>query len=264
MSYTEERLWSLLRQAEELPFGGNRAALIEQVIAEADAAGYRQLAFHARLAGTNGYVYGGEPAKSFGTFTWCLAEFDRDPEAHETSRMSLLWQFKSTVGALLAFPATPLSRVDDVLTDMERRWQAGGHSPHAVHSLRHLVAAHVGDEAAAEYWYDRWLASPRDELSDCVACDPGRQVRWLARRGRYEEAVRVAEPVLDGRATCSEQPQGILTDLLEPYLRTGALTEARDAHRRADRPAPRQHPAQPAGRPPHLVRPRDRHTPPRP
>jgi tetratricopeptide (TPR) repeat protein len=235
MSYTEERLWSLLRQAEELPFGGNRTALIEQVIAEADVGGYRQLAFHARLAGTNGYVYGGEPAKSFGTFTWCLAEFDRDPQAHETSRLSLLWQFKSTVGALLAFPDTPLSRIDDVLADMQRRWQAGGHSPHAVHSLRHLVAAHVGDEAAAEYWYERWLASPRDELSDCVACDPGRQVRWLARRGRYEEAVRVAEPVLDGRATCSEQPQGILTDLLEPYLRTGALTEARDAHRRAYR-----------------------------
>jgi tetratricopeptide (TPR) repeat protein len=235
MSYTEERLWSLLRQAEELPFGGNRTALIEQVITEADAGGYQQLAFHARLAGTNGYVYGGEPAKSFGTFTWCLAEFDRDPEAHEGSRLSLLWQFKSTVGALLAFPDTPLSRIDDVLADMARRWQAGGHSPHAVHSLRHLVAAHVGDEAAAEYWYERWLSSPRDELSDCVACDPGRQVRWLARRGRYEEAVRVAEPVLDGRATCSEQPQGILTDLLEPYLRTGALTEARDAHRRAYR-----------------------------
>src|SRR5256714_9869727 len=177
MSYTEERLWSLLRQAEELPFGGQRTALIEQVTAEADAAGYRRLAFHARLAGTNGYVYGGEPAKSFGTFTWCLAEFDRDPAAHEGSRLSLLWQFKTTVGALLAFPDTPLSRVDDVLTDIERRWQAGGHSPHAVHSPRHLGAAHVGDEAAAGYWYDRGLASPRDGRADYVAGDPGRQGR---------------------------------------------------------------------------------------
>ncbi|OLB64789.1 MAG: hypothetical protein AUI10_09585 [Actinobacteria bacterium 13_2_20CM_2_72_6] len=235
MSYTEERLWSLLRQAEELPFGGSRTALIEQVITEADTADYRRLAFHARLAGTNGYVYGGEPAKSFNTFTWCLAEFDRDPVAHEGSRLALLWQFKSTVGALLAFPDTPLSRIDEVLADMARRWQAGGHSSHAVHSLRHLVAAHVGDETAAEYWYDRWLASARDDLSDCVACDPGRQVRWLSRRGRYAEAVRVAEPVLDGRATCTEQPQGILTDLLEPYLHTGALAEAREAYRRAYR-----------------------------
>src|SRR5256885_7962607 len=233
MSYTEERLWSLLRQAEELPFGGNRAALIEQVLAEADAAGYRQLAFHARLAGTNGYVYGGEPAKSFGTFTWCLAEFDRDPVAHEGSRLALLWQFKSTVGALLAFPDTPLSRIDEVLADMARRWQAGGHSPHAVHSLRHLVAAHVGDETAAEYWYDRWLASARDDLSDCVACDPGRQVRWLSRRGRHEEAAPGARPRLGGPATRPRQPQRLPTPPPGRHRRTGAPTRPRAAHPRA-------------------------------
>src|SRR6266571_708560 len=235
MRYSEERLWSLLRQAEELPFGANRTALVEQVIAEADTGRYPELAFQARLSGTTCYIYGGEPAKSVDTFTWCLAEFDRDPDGYADSRLSLMWQFKSTVTALLAVPDTPLSRVDDVLADMERRWAAGGHSPHAVYSLRHVVARHVGDEAAAQSWYDRWLTSPRDQLSDCAACNPGRRVRWLTRHGRYDEAVQVAEPVLDGRVTCSEQPQGILTDLLEPYLRSGALDDARDAHRRAYR-----------------------------
>ena len=41
--------------------------------------------------------------------------------------------------------------------------------------------------------------------------------------------------MLAGRLTCSEQPQGILTTLLLPYLRTGRLEQARDAHRRAYR-----------------------------
>src|SRR6266705_2116842 len=166
MRYSEERLWSLLRQAEELPFGANRTALVEQVIAEA-----------------------------VDTFTWCLAEFDRDPDGYADSRLSLMWQFKSTVTALLGVPDTPLSRVDEVLADMERRLAAGGHSPHAVYSLRHVVARHVGDDAAAQSWYDRWLTSPRDQLSDCAACNPGRRVRWLTRHGRYDEAVQVAEPV---------------------------------------------------------------------
>ncbi len=235
MSYTEERLWALLRQAEELPFGANRTALVEQVIAEADARGYPGLAFQARLSGTNCYVYGGEPAKSIDTFFWCLAEYDRDPAAHLDRRLALMWQFKSTVAAMLADPAMPLARVGEVLDDMARRWAADGHSPHAVYSLRHLVARHVGDEPAAWHWYERWLATERDELSDCAACDPGRRVRWLSRQRRYGEAVRVAEPVLDGRATCSEQPQGILTDLLEPYLCSGEPAGARDAHRRAYR-----------------------------
>jgi tetratricopeptide (TPR) repeat protein len=235
MSYSEEHLWGLLRQAEELPYGPARTALVEQVITEADAAGLRPLSFHARLSATNCYVYGGEPVRSFDTFSWTVAEFDRDPSAYEEVRLGLLWQFKATVTGLLTFPDRPLAQIEELLADMDRRWRAGGHSPHAVYSLRHVVARHVGDLAAAEQWYERWTSSPRDELSDCAACDPGRQVRWLTRQRRYADAVAIAAPVLDGRATCSEQPQGILTDLLKPYLCTADLDRARDAHRQAYR-----------------------------
>ncbi len=234
-SYSEEHLWSLLRQAQDLPYGPARTALVEQAMTEADAAGLRPLSFHARLSATNCYVYGGEPAKAFDTFYWCVAEFDREPRAHEEVRHDLLWQFKATVSGLVTFPDRPLAQIDALLADMERRWLAGGYSLHAVRSLRHLVARHVGDLPAAAYWYDRWISSPRDQLSDCAACDPGRRVRWLTRIGRYAEAVAVAAPVLDGRSTCSEQPQGILTALLEPYLRSGAPEPARDAHRQAYR-----------------------------
>ena len=41
----------------------------------------------------------------------------------------------------------------------------------------------------------------------------------------------LAKPVLDRTLTCSEQPQSILTELLVPYLRTGRLEQAVDAHR---------------------------------
>jgi hypothetical protein len=47
--------------------------------------------------------------------------------------------------------------------------------------------------------------------------------------------VALAEPVLSGRLTCTEQPQSILTTLMLPYLRTGQTDRARDAHRRAYR-----------------------------
>ena len=63
---SEEHLWTLLRDAEELPYGPARTALVEQAMTEADAAGLRPLSYHARLAATNCYVYGGEPARSFG------------------------------------------------------------------------------------------------------------------------------------------------------------------------------------------------------
>src|SRR5690606_35964307 len=52
---------------------------------------------------------------------------------------------------------------------------------------------------------------------------------------RHEEAVALGDPVLSGQLTCSEQPQSMLTTLMVPYLRTGRLEQARDAHRRAYR-----------------------------
>ncbi|WP_163573277.1 coiled-coil domain-containing protein [Fodinicola feengrottensis] len=45
----------------------------------------------------------------------------------------------------------------------------------------------------------------------------------------------LALPVLSGELTCSEQPQDILTELLLPFLRTGRVQEAAQAHRRAYR-----------------------------
>src|SRR5262249_21227260 len=141
----EDYLWGLLRQAEDLPYGPARTALVEQAMTEADAAELRPLSFHARLAATNCYVYGAEPVKAFDTFYWCVAEFDRDPRAHDEARLSLLWQFKAMVTGLVTFPDRPLTEIEALLTDMERRWLTGRHSLHAVHSLRHLVARHTGD-----------------------------------------------------------------------------------------------------------------------
>jgi hypothetical protein len=118
---------------------------------------------------------------------------------------------------------------------MERRWRETAQSLHAVYAYRHLVARHVGDVEAAQRWYLQWCAAPRDELSDCDGCDPSSKVYWLAIQGRDEEAVAMAEPVLSGRLTCTEQPQDMLSTVVFPYLRTGRLDQARDAHRRAYR-----------------------------
>jgi len=236
VSYSEEELWRLLAEARRMPHGAGQIALTEQVIQHADAVGPDALRFAARMMGTTAYVYGGEPAKSFVTFSWCLAEYDRNPAGYDADdEFTLLWDFKAIVGALTRFPEIPLARTYAVLDDMERRYRAGGHSMHAVYARRWRVAAHIGDAEAAGRWYDRWCAAPRDALSDCVGCDPASKVEYLTSLGRDAEAVALAEPVLAGQLICTEQPQSILTELLVPYLRTGRLAEAADAHRRAYR-----------------------------
>ncbi|HET9517391.1 MAG TPA: hypothetical protein VFO77_06670, partial [Actinoplanes sp.] len=231
-----EELWQQLWEANELPYGVAQIAAVEQLLRHTDAAGDRELAFAARMLGTEAYHCGGETGKAFVTFSWCVADYDRDPAPHhEEYTHDLLWQYKWMVSALTRFPDVPLQRTYTVLDDMERRFREGGHSLHAVYNRRFEVARHVGDEAAADQWYERWVTAPRDELSDCAGCDPLDRVEFLVERGRDAEAVAIAEPVLTGQVTCNEQPQAILLALLVPYVRTGRIDDAAEAHRKAYR-----------------------------
>src|SRR5262245_34295935 len=98
MSRTESELWGLLREAYQMPYGGAQIALLEQIILHADAAELPALRFAARMQATTAYVHGGETAKSFVTFSWCLAEYDRYPERFDRQDESLLlWHFKYMV-----------------------------------------------------------------------------------------------------------------------------------------------------------------------
>ncbi|WP_433459790.1 hypothetical protein [Micromonospora sp. CA-248212] len=233
---SDEDLWRVLRGIADMPYGAGQIAALEQLLRRVDVTDDRHLAYVTRMQATTGYVYGGEPAKSFVTFSWCLSEFDRDPQPyHQQHLHQMLWHFKYMVSGLLEFPEVPLDRTYAVLDDMERHYRAGGHSLQTVHKHRFRVADHVGDAEAAAHWYRLWQTTPRDELSDCAGCDPTSQVGYLAATGRDAEAVALAEPVLAGRLTCTEQPQAILTALLLPYLRTGRGESARDAHREAYR-----------------------------
>ena len=233
---TADELWGRWHEARELPYGAAQIALIEQILRHVDGAGDPELAFLTRLLGTTAYIYGGEPAKAFVTFSWCVSDFDRNPSGyHQRLQHNLLWQFKAMVNALTKFPEVPLERTYTVLDDMERRYRETGHGMQAVHKHRYLVAAHVGDDAAADRWFEKWQTTPRDSLSDCAGCDPTDVADYLATRGRHVEAVEHADPVLAGRLDCSEQPQRILAVLMVPYLRAGRPEEAAAAHRRSYR-----------------------------
>ncbi|MEH1128537.1 hypothetical protein [Micromonospora sp. CPCC 206061] len=230
-----EKVHELMARADGMPYGAAKTAVVEEAVRYADAADDLALSFATRMELVNAYQYGAEPGKSFVPFSWCLSTYDADPKRFGGHTHTLLWYFKYMISNLTGFPEIPLDRTYAVLDDMERRWRAGGHTMHAVHRYREMIAAHVGDTDTEVEQFRLWSAAPRDALSDCIGCDPTGKVRHLSRHARYEEAVGVALPVLQGRMTCREQPQHILTSLLSAYVHTGRLTEAADAHRRAYR-----------------------------
>ncbi|WP_327085236.1 hypothetical protein OIE66_23060 [Nonomuraea sp. NBC_01738] len=226
----------LLHDADALPYGHAKTALLEQALREAEAGGDAEEILAVRMELTEAYQFGSEPAKSFATFSRCVAAFDADPSLFgEWQAHTLLWQYKWIMDSMRDFPEIPLKRAHDALDEMERRYREAGVGLHAVHTERCAVAEHVGDMAAAEEYFHRWTTTPRDEMSDCAACDPDGKVVHLSWTGRDEEAVALAAPVLSGQLTCESQPHGILSTLLLPYVRTGRYAEAAQAHLKAYR-----------------------------
>ncbi|MFI6502668.1 hypothetical protein [Nonomuraea typhae] len=225
---------SLLAEAEGMPYGEARTALTERALREAEAARDQDLIRRARLELTGAYQLGGEQAKSFAVFSRNIADHDRDPGGFgEWELWLLLWQYKWIVGSMQRFPEIPLRRALDGLDDMERRYRAAGEGLHAVYARRCHIARHLGDREAAEEWYHRWATTPRDDMSDCDACDVGGAVSYLAWTGSDDQAIELAAPVLSGDMSCTSQPHSILETLLLPFLRTGRAEEASAAHRRA-------------------------------
>ncbi|MDT7799506.1 MAG: hypothetical protein QOI78_2939 [Actinomycetota bacterium] len=230
----EQVLWDRLWAAQQLPRGRAHIAAVETVVRDADGHGSPALRYAARIFVTSAYQQGGEPAKAFVPFAWCLAVHDRG-EADPHWDSNLYWYFKFMIGSMTRFPEMPLERTHAVLDDMERRYRLAGYSMNPVHQYRATLARHVGDRETAAEQYRLWAASPRGEMSDCVGCEPTAKVRHLTAMGRYAEAVEVAEPVLGGEFSCAEQPQDILTSLLLPYVHTGRFDDAARAHRQAYR-----------------------------
>ncbi|MCK2239572.1 MULTISPECIES: hypothetical protein [unclassified Crossiella] len=229
-----EELQDKLRASHDLPYGPARTAAVEEVIRHADALGLAELQYAARIFSLQAYRYGAEPAKTFVPFAWCLAAYDRG-EGDQRFDHHLFWNFKGIVSALADFPEVPLAQTQAVLDDMERRYRLAGHGLNPVHQYREMLARHIGDRDTAAEQFRLWDASPRGELSDCVGCEPNGKINHLVWLGRDEDAVAAALPVLTGQLNCREQPHSIRTDLLLPYLRTGRLTEAAQAHRGAYR-----------------------------
>jgi tetratricopeptide (TPR) repeat protein len=234
VSLSEDELADRLDQVGRMPYGRGQVAAVEELLRHVDASGSDNLKYVTRLLATTAYQYGGEPAKAFVTFSWCLAAYDRG-EGDPAQDHHLFWYFKWMVSSLTMFPEVPLDRTYGVLDDMERRYRLAGHTMNPVHQHRRLVAQHIGDRETAAEQYRLWCATPRGAMADCIGCEPTAKVAYLAWEGRHEDAVALALPVLDGQMTCIEQPHSILTELLVPYLRTGRLAEAADAHRTAYR-----------------------------
>lgn len=220
-----EQIKRLIKEALDLPQGLERGEILEEAIRMADAEGHIKLAYEARGELINTAAYNNQPEKKLLNFSWCLNQFDAQPE--EFDLWELLWRYKWIVVELPTFPEVTRTQIEEMFQDFQRRYTEAGFSMRVVHQKRMQVARSMGnmEEAASEF--KKFSELSRDIMCDCLACEQNIQVVTLSGLGRDEEALVAAEPILNGTMSCSHVPTITYGNVIQPLMRLGRLDEAK-------------------------------------
>ena len=225
MMEARDRAEELGELASALPNGPTRVAMLEEAVQLADSIQDLDLAYALRKELMEAGTFSGRSDVMLVAFSWCLAQFDRNPDRFD--QHELLWRYKWVVENGWKFPQISRARLEALLADMERRFLEAGATVYAVELERRQLFMHFGERGPAEAAHAEFSKCRRDVLSDCIACVANKNCDYYCFQGNWKKALEAAQPVLDGRMVCMEQPHVILANVLLPLLHLGRADEAR-------------------------------------
>ncbi|MBR7825252.1 hypothetical protein KDK95_02960 [Actinospica sp. MGRD01-02] len=226
----EQQIFDALQQMREEPYGTARTARTEELVDAAERLGHDEAYAYAMLELLGAYEYGGEIPKAPVLFSRILKLREEKPEAFdEWATHRMFWCFKWITTSLLALPEMPLATIEGWIAHMRTYYSAADKPLSAVYTSRMHLATHTGVDL--DFAYELWASRPRDEFSDCEACEARNRGIYWAQRGDDERALRAWQPVLDGKLGCAEEPAATVSHALFSLVRTGRLEEAAAAHR---------------------------------
>jgi hypothetical protein len=220
----------LMGEAEGLPDGPAKVALVEQAAAIADSHQDVELAFEVRRTMLGVCLVADECQVMLVAFTWCLAQCDRDPERFPIIR--LLWEFRWVVSSLCTFPEISRAKIEEMKAEMARRYQQTGASPRSYWLMCRKMGVDMGDATAAIAASKQLWKAPEDRLADGRETERGFEITYQLFRNQPKQALQAAEPFLT-RSIESEHFEGqACADVLLPMLKEGRAAEAMPCHKR--------------------------------
>jgi hypothetical protein len=221
---TQERLAKLMQEARQLEPTPAQVQILEEAVRLADTLGDIEQAYEVRMELVHSTTFAGYKEKSLVAFTWCLAQFDKEPDNFDA--FDLLWKFKWIVDQLPSFPQISRQQIQKTQDEMEARYLRADFSLRPVHYMRWSNHMHMGDLPLAQEFVTKWQRAPRDEMADCHACELNKHVELLIHLRRDEEAVEMAAPLFAGRLSCANVPDETYGLIVRPLLRLQRLDEA--------------------------------------
>lgn len=230
MTELVDQVYRLMGEAEGLPDGPAKVALVERAAAIADAHGELELAFQVRKHLLGVCLSADQSELMLVTFTWCLAQCDRDPERFPLVR--ILWEFRWVVSSLCTFPEVTLAKIEEMKAEMARRYQQFGASPRSFWLMCRKMAVDMGDARGAAAASACFQRSPTDWFSDGQPTELGFEITYRLFRNEPAKALAAAEPFLTRRIESEHFEGQACADVLLPMLKDGRAGEAMAYHHR--------------------------------
>lgn len=178
----------------------------------------------------------------FPTLAWLLAKFDEQPDRRTgkeywnyhgivTTETDLLIAYSQVIEqAILQIPAVSLDQINQMLDDFTRRLQYHGYSLRAAMLSRAWLYTELGKLDAAAQLVEEISFLERDDLAACEACERNELVCFAAERNDHAEAMKLAQPILNGALSCESIPALTYTTLMLTALQENDLELAKEMH----------------------------------
>lgn len=225
MNDLHDKIEELQYEADELPNGPTKVALLEEATRLADSLNDVHLGYGTRMELIQAATFSGRPDLLIVHFAWCLAQYDKTPD--EFYAHDLLWRYKWVIGNSFSFPEISRAQIASMLEDLKRRYRANGSGLSAYWQLRRDGMVSMGDRKAAHTAHVKLRKCRRDSLSDCAACQASDRCTYHVFQGHWGRAVQAAAPVIEGRLSCAEEPHGALSSVLLPLVHLGRVDEGK-------------------------------------
>ena len=231
---TAAEVEQLLSRADSLPYGPERVSLVEEAMRLADTVGDDRLAYDTRFAMIEAANWSGHDDRSVVALAWCWGYVDRNGEAPDL--YSLLWRQKWVLGALSGFCRVQKQQIVAMEDDFARRLSDAGYNLRPVEDARWGHRLIFGEGEEADHFYERWAATERDAMADCLSCDYDSEAWYRLCRHRNEEALSHAMDLIDKKKPgCQSVPHRTFYKATIALLRLGRIEEARALYPRAMR-----------------------------
>lgn len=166
-------------------------------------------------------VFVGAHDQALMSFSWILTQYDRDPTwEEEFSTGHLMWMYKWIVEQIAGYPQISKQKMEQLVSDMEKRYRTYGYSLRAVEAIRIIHAIEMNQRDLAHLSYQKWMASQRDEMNDCPACEVHTEIMYDLYQEDDASALHKAQPLIENQIkSCSTTPVATYSLLLIPCLR---------------------------------------------